>query len=224
LTLHPDAVKMKYQLHKNKSVNYLEGFWEGLLKDSTAYAVYFLRSSIPRFKQWYKTHKPKHLDVHIKITFTRLIIIGYLAFNLWPHPSPHTVAVSPKPKPVVPVVSDLKPISDPIPAQQEELVPVAPPAPVAPVQQPRVASGCVTGVTTGNFYEDFIIAHESGGNTCAVNASSGACNLFQELPCGKSGCSSSDVACELAWGTGYATSRYGGWAGAYAFWTAHSWW
>ncbi len=28
----------------------------------------------------------------------------------------------------------------------------------------------------------------------------------------------------LRWGTGYATGRYGGWAGAYAFWTANHWW
>lgn len=102
-------------------------------------------------------------------------------------------------------------------------VPVPEPAYVAPVAY-RPPAGCVSGVVTGNFYEDYIIAHESGGSTCAVNASSGACNLFQELPCGKSGCSTSDVNCELAWGTGYANSRYGGWAGAYNFWVQNHWW
>jgi hypothetical protein len=28
----------------------------------------------------------------------------------------------------------------------------------------------------------------------------------------------------LRWATGYATGRYGSWAGAYNFWTNNHWW
>lgn len=71
---------------------------------------------------------------------------------------------------------------------------------------------------------DYIVSHESGWNTTAVNASSGSCGLVQELPCGKSGCTFGDPVCQLRWASGYASSRYGGWWGAYSFWQANQWW
>jgi hypothetical protein len=69
----------------------------------------------------------------------------------------------------------------------------------------------------------FIISMESGGNSCARNPNSGACGLFQALPCSKMGCSLSDVACQVAWGTNYMVSRYGSTANAVAFWKANHW-
>lgn len=73
-------------------------------------------------------------------------------------------------------------------------------------------------------YVDYIVSHESGWNPNATNRSSGACGLVQALPCSKVPGNGYDPVDNLRWGTGYATSRYGGWAGAYAFWTKNHWW
>ena len=68
-----------------------------------------------------------------------------------------------------------------------------------------------------------LIRRESGCNPHAVNPSSGACGVAQELPCGKSGCSLGDGACQIAWMQRYVNGRYGGWAGAIAFHNAKGW-
>lgn len=73
-------------------------------------------------------------------------------------------------------------------------------------------------------YVDFIISHESSWNPSAINASSGAGGLPQALPFSKTGCSLGDPVCQLRWADGYATARYGSWAGAYTFWQAHRYW
>lgn len=70
----------------------------------------------------------------------------------------------------------------------------------------------------------FIYSHESGNNPAAINPYSGACGLGQALPCSKLPCSLSDYACQDAWFTQYAISRYGSWAAAEAFWIANGWW
>lgn len=73
-----------------------------------------------------------------------------------------------------------------------------------------------------NSYAHFIYMHESGCNLNAVNA--GGCRgLGQACPGAKLPCGA-DYACQNAWFTNYANQAYGGWAGAYAFWLAHSWW
>lgn len=68
-----------------------------------------------------------------------------------------------------------------------------------------------------------LIRRESNCNPNAVNPSSGACGVAQELPCGKSGCSLGDGACQIAWMQRYVNGRYGGWAGAIAFHNANNW-
>lgn len=70
----------------------------------------------------------------------------------------------------------------------------------------------------------FIYLHESGNNPYAVNPTSGACGLAQALPCSKMGCALGDYACQDAWATRYAISRYGGWEQARQFWLVHKWW
>ena len=73
-------------------------------------------------------------------------------------------------------------------------------------------------------YVDFIVSRESGWNPNAVNRSSGACGLAQALPCAKTGCASaSDPVCALKWQYNYVKARYGGYAGAYNFWSARHW-
>ena len=68
-----------------------------------------------------------------------------------------------------------------------------------------------------------LIGRESGCDPYARNSKSGACGVAQELPCGKSGCSLGDGACQVRWMNGYVVGRYGSWAGAVAFHNANNW-
>lgn len=72
-------------------------------------------------------------------------------------------------------------------------------------------------------YVDMIVTRESGWNPNAVNRGSGACGLGQQLPCGKWAGAWNDPVAALVAMTGYVNSRYGGWAGAVAFWNANHW-
>jgi soluble lytic murein transglycosylase-like protein len=73
-------------------------------------------------------------------------------------------------------------------------------------------------------YVDFIVTRESTWNPNAVNSSSGACGLAQALPCAKTGCAQyNDPVCALRWQLGYVNAKYGGYAGAYSFWTKNHW-
>lgn len=74
---------------------------------------------------------------------------------------------------------------------------------------------------TGNARE--LIRRESGCDPYARNPSSGACGVAQELPCGKSGCSIGDGACQVHWMNSYVISRYGSWSAAVAFHNANNW-
>lgn len=69
-----------------------------------------------------------------------------------------------------------------------------------------------------------IYQKESGNNPGAINKSSGACGLGQAWPCSKMKCSLSDYACQDAFFTNYAVTRYGSWENAWAFWSANHWW
>ena len=68
-----------------------------------------------------------------------------------------------------------------------------------------------------------LIRRESGCSPMAVNKSSGACGVAQELPCGKSGCNLGDGACQVAWMKRYVEGRYGSWANAIAFHNSNNW-
>lgn len=141
------------------------------------------------------------------------------------------VSAPPAPKPItnpllVPV-PQIKPLEPTALAEVPEVVYVPPtPVYVAPVS--GVVANC-----GDNFYANFIYMHESGCNLNAVN-SIGCAGIGQACPASKTGCVVFDsagnivnygsYACQNAWFTQYANSAYGGWAGAYAFWVAHSWW
>jgi len=64
---------------------------------------------------------------------------------------------------------------------------------------------------------------ESHCNPNAVNPSSGACGLQQELPCGKSGCGLGNGACQMKWFNRYVIQRYGSMAAAVIFHIANGW-
>ena len=72
-------------------------------------------------------------------------------------------------------------------------------------------------------YVDYIVIRESGWNPNAVNKNGGACGLGQQLPCGKWPGAWNDPVAALKAMTIYVNSRYGGWAGAVAFWQTHHW-
>jgi len=73
-------------------------------------------------------------------------------------------------------------------------------------------------------YVDYIISHESGWDPNAVNKSSGACGLGQQLPCGKWSHKWNDPVGGLIDANTYALSRYGSWARAYSYWQSHGNW
>lgn len=68
----------------------------------------------------------------------------------------------------------------------------------------------------------FIYQHESGNNPSAVN-SIGCRGLGQACPGSKLPCGA-DYACQDAWFTNYAMTRYGSWEAAYQFWQKNRWW
>jgi uncharacterized protein YabE (DUF348 family) len=72
-------------------------------------------------------------------------------------------------------------------------------------------------------YAESIVQRESSWNPNAVNASSGACGLAQALPCSKVPGNPLNPIDSLRWQYGYVTARYGGYAGAYAFWQINRW-
>ncbi len=81
------------------------------------------------------------------------------------------------------------------------------------------------GIAEGDWgYVDYIVSRESGWNPNATNSSSGACGLVQALPCSKVPGNGYDPVDNLRWANGYATGRYGSWAGAYSFWVNNHWW
>lgn len=81
-------------------------------------------------------------------------------------------------------------------------------------------------------YVDYIVSKESGWRPCAYYPSQNncgatpttACGLAQSLPCGKQSVYGhwTDPVANLKWMNDYV-KKYGGWAGAYAFWSANSW-
>lgn len=72
-------------------------------------------------------------------------------------------------------------------------------------------------------YADYIVSRESGWNPRAMNPYSGACGLPQAYPCSKLGANWDDPVYALKWQYNYVSSRYGGYQGAYNFWTRNGW-
>lgn len=84
-----------------------------------------------------------------------------------------------------------------------------------------LAASNIPSVSWG--YADFMVGKESGWNPNAVNRSSGACGLAQALPCSKVPGNPYDPVNSLNWMNNYVNGRYGGWEGAYSFWTKNRW-
>lgn len=85
------------------------------------------------------------------------------------------------------------------------------------------------GISSSDYqYVDYIISKESGWRSTAANPMSSAYGLCQSLPGSKMASAGSDwqtnAVTQMKWCNGYATSRYGSWAGAYNFWISNHWW
>lgn len=83
------------------------------------------------------------------------------------------------------------------------------------------------GVPEADLYSALsLIYKESGCRVSATNSSSGAYGIPQALPGNKMASAGSDwqtnPVTQIKWMAGYV-NRYGGWAGAWAFWQAHGW-
>jgi len=72
--------------------------------------------------------------------------------------------------------------------------------------------------------QDFmqLVSAESGWNINAVNPHSGACGLFQALPCSKLGSARGNVHGEIDWGIGYISARYRNPSNALRLWQARN--
>ena len=68
-----------------------------------------------------------------------------------------------------------------------------------------------------------LISRESGWNPNAVNASSGACGLGQQLPCGKWPHEWNEPVGALKDMQEYVIGRYGTWANALSWHDSHNW-
>lgn len=134
-----------------------------------------------------------------------------------------------KPKPT----QKKRPATKAKPKKQEKPKPVVKPVEVAPpVTVPTPIAGCEQlrellipiGLNAQEVEAAIQIAtRESTCNSAAQNASSGACNFFQEYPCGKWG-GLSDINGHLVGADTYAKVRYGGWLEALSFWQSNHWW
>lgn len=110
-------------------------------------------------------------------------------------------------------VFDYKPVAPVIEVVRPEPVVYTPPAPAPVISYPNQST---------NDYKLFIYMKESGNNPAAVN-STGCRGLGQACPGSKLPCGN-DYACQDAYFTNYAISRYGSWYNAYLFWLSHNWW
>lgn len=187
-----------------------------------------------------KTHI---LDV-LQVTAALLITSGMVAYaaplpqKVTP-PSKDISITKPVSKPAAPIVAAVQPVSAPKaviwqdnPNHCSDAQYIAQDAPfgcidkpVAVASAPVTAAQPVSAVVAGcgdNEWAQYIYQHESGCNLNAVN--SGGCRGIgqacpgSKLPCG------ADYACQNAYFTDYANSRYGGWQQAYNFWVNNHWW
>ena len=85
------------------------------------------------------------------------------------------------------------------------------------------------GIAAGDYnYVNYIVSRESSWRVNAAGSPPGAYGLCQAYPGSKMASAGADwetnPATQLRWCSGYAAGRYGGWAGAYNFWSTNHYW
>lgn len=96
---------------------------------------------------------------------------------------------------------------------------------VAQVKTPQIipTANASSGNCGDNPYKQFIYMKESGCRTDAMN-SIGCYGIGQSCPASKIAHCGADFACQDAWFSNYAVTRYGSWEKAYNFWVKNRWW
>lgn len=98
------------------------------------------------------------------------------------------------------------------------------PAPKTTISGDKHSWLAASGIPKSDWeYVDYIVSRESGWNPNAVNPTSGACGLGQQLPCGKWSGAWNDPVAALKAQYGYVKGRYGSYKEAYNFWLANRW-
>jgi uncharacterized protein YabE (DUF348 family) len=102
-------------------------------------------------------------------------------------------------------------------------------SPSVTVSGDKASLMAAAGISESDYgYVDYIVSKESGWRPGAANSYSGAYGLCQALPASKMSSAGSDYLnnpiTQLRWCSGYATGRYGSWAGAYSAWQVQGWW
>jgi uncharacterized protein YabE (DUF348 family) len=99
------------------------------------------------------------------------------------------------------------------------------------IPRDKVSIMVAAGIRSSDYgYVDYIVSHEGGwdGVTKYNRSGSGAYGICQALPGSKMATAGADWATnpvtQLRWCSGYATGRYGSWAGAYNYWLSHHYW
>ena len=177
-----------------------------------------------KFKTWKK--KPRHhLEISIKLSWTKILILLILGWWLWPN-SPHVVA-----DPGHPPQPTLQTVKKPLKKHKRlDTVYVAPkPKPVArtAVRGSHTDWLRAAGVPSSVWpCAERLIMRESGWRVNATNPSSGAYGLPQSLPGYKMASAGADwqtnPITQLKWANGYV-QKYGGWCGADSFQWANHW-
>lgn len=95
-------------------------------------------------------------------------------------------------------------------------------APAAQISGDKHSWLAASGIPQAHWgYVDSIVSRESSWNPNAINKSSGACGLGQQLPCGKWPGAWNDPVAALRAMNSYVVGRYGGWPQAVAFWNSN---
>lgn len=101
---------------------------------------------------------------------------------------------------------------------------VTPKASASPITGNKESWLRASGIPESEWWAvDSIVSRESSWNPNAVNPSSGACGLGQQLPCGKWAGAWNDPVAALKAQYGYVVARYGGYPQAVAFWNSNHW-
>jgi len=105
--------------------------------------------------------------------------------------------------------------------------PVVQPRAIPKPQPVRVSGTCADWIRSAGIKDvstaHILIMKESTCNPNAVNPSSGACGLGQQLPCGKWAHTWNEPVGALKDMNGYVMARYGSWANALNFHLANNW-
>lgn len=97
-------------------------------------------------------------------------------------------------------------------------------APAAQISGDKHSWLAASGIPEAHWgHVDAIVTRESGWNPNAVNASSGACGLGQQLPCGKWAGQWNNPVHALRAMNQYVLARYGSWQNAVGFWNKNHW-